>query len=186
MFRRLPADRAFRLARVKFSAASNASIPRPGQLQLCPTASRCPASGCRGGGGKGRGASLREPFSPSNRGQSPMEPPPSFQRHSCLLGVPSSRLPKTVTCQLLNTCSCCVATRFGRDDECAGCCHHLFQRMTIVIRQRSIRRKICPRDQSLLEILKSKLSQPLQYTLRHSLLLIRNMRKVSDSHFNIV
>ena len=37
------------------------------------------------------------------------------------------------------------------------------QRMILVCRQRSIRRKICPRDQSLLQERKSKLSQPLQF-----------------------
>ena len=35
-----------------------------------------------------------------------------------------------------------------QNDECPGCCHHLLQRMTIVCRQRSKCRKICPRDQS--------------------------------------
>ena len=29
---------------------------------------------------------------------------------------------------------------FGRDDGCARCCHHLFQKMTFVCRQRSMRR----------------------------------------------
>ena len=47
---------------------------------------------------------------------------------------------------------CCDVTRFGRDDGCAGCCHHLFHRMTIVCRQRSIRRKICPHDQCLRQV----------------------------------
>ena len=36
---------------------------------------------------------------------------------------------------------------FGRDDECAGCCHHLVQKMTIVRHQRNIRRKIFSGDQ---------------------------------------
>ena len=58
--------------------------------------------------------------------------------------------------------------------------HHLFQRMTIACRQRGIRRDTCPRDQSLLEIRKSKLSQPLQYTLRQSLVLIHKWSKVSN------
>ena len=46
-------------------------------------------------------------------------------------------------------------------------------RMTVVCRQRIIRRKICPRDQSLRQVRdQCKLSQPLQYTLRPSLVLI--------------
>ena len=57
-------------------------------------------------------------------------------------------------------------------------------RMVVVCRQRSIRRKICPRDQSLLQTRKSNLSQPLQYTLRQSLVLTRNTRKVNKSHTN--
>ena len=48
-------------------------------------------------------------------------------------------------------------------------------------RQRSIRRKICPRDQSLLQVRKSKLSQPLQNFLRQSQVLIHNGRKVPIS-----
>ena len=68
---------------------------------------------------------------------------------------------------------CCDVARFGRDDECAGCCHHIFQRKTIVSRQRSIRRKICPRDQSLRQVREQcKLGPPLQCTLRPSLVLI--------------
>ena len=47
---------------------------------------------------------------------------------------------------------CYDVTRVGRDDECAGCCHHLFHRMTVVCRQRGMRRKICPRDQSLRQV----------------------------------
>ena len=47
------------------------------------------------------------------------------------------------------------------------------QRMTIACRQRSTRRKICPRNQSLRQVRdQCELSQPLQYTLRPSLLLI--------------
>ena len=76
-------------------------------------------------------------------------------------------------------------TRFRRDDESAGCCHHISQRMTIVCRQRSIRQKICVRDQSQLQIRKSKLSQPLPNTLRQSLYLIYNRRKISNSQSNI-
>ena len=56
------------------------------------------------------------------------------------------------------------------------------QRMTIVCRQRSIRREICPRGQSLLQIRKSKLSQPLQHILRPSLALIHNRRKSNNFH----
>ena len=56
---------------------------------------------------------------------------------------------------------------FGKDDECEGCCHPLFQRMTIVCRQRSIRQRICPRDQGLRQMReKCELSRPLQYALR--------------------
>ena len=80
-----------------------------------------------------------------------------------------------------SVCSCCDVTRFGRDDECAARCHHILQRSTIVYRQRSMRQKVCPRDQSRLQIRKSKLSQPLQYTLRQSLVLIHSWRKVSTS-----
>ena len=51
----------------------------------------------------------------------------------------------------------------GRDDECAGCCHHLSQRVTIMCRHRVIHRKICPRDQSMRQLRdQSGLSQPLQ------------------------
>ena len=39
----------------------------------------------------------------------------------------------------------------------------------MLCRQRCIRRKICPRDQSLLQVRKSKLSQPLPNTLRQLL-----------------
>ena len=53
--------------------------------------------------------------------------------------------------------------------------------MAVVCRQRSIRRRIYPRDQSLLQVHRSKLSQPLQYRLRPSLALIHVRRKVSDS-----
>ena len=49
-------------------------------------------------------------------------------------------------------------------------------------RQHSIRRETCPRDQSLLQAHKSKLSQSLQFLLRQSLALIHNKRKVSNSH----
>ena len=55
----------------------------------------------------------------------------------------------------------------------------LLQRMTIVCRQRSIRRKISLRDQNQLHIRKSKLSQPLQCLLRQSLALFHNKRKVN-------
>ena len=58
--------------------------------------------------------------------------------------------------------------------------------MIVVCRQRSIRREIGPRDQSQLQIRKSKLSQPLQETLRRSLVLFHNRRKVSNSHSNII
>ena len=59
----------------------------------------------------------------------------------------------------------------GRDDACAGFCHHLFQRVTLVCRQRGIRRKICPREQNLRQVRdKSELSQPLQYTQRQPLI----------------
>ena len=44
-----------------------------------------------------------------------------------------------------------------------------FQRMTIVCRQRSMHRKMCPRDQSLRQC---ELSQPLQHTLFPSLVQI--------------
>ena len=59
------------------------------------------------------------------------------------------------------------------------------KRMTIVCRQRCIRRDICPRDQSQLQTRKSKLSQPLQYTLRQALVLIHNWRNISNSHSSI-
>ena len=50
---------------------------------------------------------------------------------------------------------------FGRDDECAGCCQHLFQRKTTVCRQRSMRRKICPCNESLRLVRdRCELSQP--------------------------
>ena len=58
--------------------------------------------------------------------------------------------------------------------------------MTIMCRQRSIRRKIRPRDQSQLQIRKSKLSRPLPNTLRQSLDLIHDWRNTSDSHGNIL
>ena len=47
---------------------------------------------------------------------------------------------------------CYDVTRFDRNDEYAGYCHHLFHRMTVVCRQRDICRKICPRDQSLRQV----------------------------------
>ena len=50
---------------------------------------------------------------------------------------------------------CCDVTRLGRDDECANAVFFL-KRMTIVCRQRSIRRKICLRDQSQLQKRRSK------------------------------
>ena len=59
---------------------------------------------------------------------------------------------------------------FGRDDEWVGCCHHPFQSRSIGCRQRSIHRKICPRNRCLRQVRdQCELSQPLQYTLRPSL-----------------
>ena len=51
-------------------------------------------------------------------------------------------------------------------------CHLFFLRITVVCRQRSIGRKICLRDQSLRQVRTDKLSQPLQFSLRPSLVLI--------------
>ena len=57
--------------------------------------------------------------------------------------------------------------------------------MTIVCRQRSIRRKIGPRDQSLLQVRQTKMSQPLQKILRHSLVLIHFGRNVNNNFSQI-
>ena len=97
-------------------------------------------------------------------------------RHACELVCEAKHLSRqrldtradhrTLTCA---TQPCYDVTRFGRDDECAGCCHPSFKRMTIVCRQRGIRRKICPRDQSLRQVRERELSQPLQHKLCPSL-----------------
>ena len=68
---------------------------------------------------------------------------------------------------------------FGRD-------HHLFLSMTFVCRQRNIRRKICPRDQSLREVRdQCEMSKSLKYTLRQPLVPNTSECKVSNSHTNI-
>ena len=67
--------------------------------------------------------------------------------------------------------------RRGHEHEHVAMCHDSEEMMSV---PPSMRRKIFPRDQSLLQIRKSKLSQP-QYTLRQSLGLIHNRRKVSNS-----
>ena len=59
--------------------------------------------------------------------------------------------------------------------------------MTMVGRQRIIRREICPRDQNQRQVrYQCDLSQPLQYSVRQSLVLIHNRRKISNSHSNIL
>ena len=72
-------------------------------------------------------------------------------------------------------------TRFGKNDECAGCRRHMFQRMTIMSPTKKTSEDLSSRSDQL-QTRRSKLSQPLPNTLRQPLDLIHNRHKISNSH----